>query len=305
MQSVFCLAHLSDPHLTQPRFTNPLDIANKRLLGYLSWNLRRRHEHRPEVLAALVQDLGEQAPHHTVITGDLTQIGLPDEFDQSLQWLAGIGSPEDITVVPGNHDRYVATQGADPLSVWRPYCQSEPGRLAFPFVRKRGPLAIIGLDSAPATAPFLATGAVGAEQCQRLAECLDATREQFQVVLIHHPPHPEAIKHRKRLVDAKRLNQVLKRHGCGLVLHGHSHHWQLHWLPGPDAPIPVVGVPSASAWGRKRGYRARYHLYRFHPSGDSWRIEVEIRGFDPREYRFIHEGHFELTVMKLFFHPDA
>ncbi len=295
MKPVFCLAHLSDPHLSQPRLATPLDIANKRVLGYLSWNLRRRHEHRASVLAALCRDIEKHSPDHTVITGDLTQIGLPDEFRQVRAWLENLGSPEDITLIPGNHDRYVAAPSQDTLSLWRPYYQSDQRGDDFPSLRIRGPLAIIGTNSSPPTAPFLATGEIGPDQCQRLAERLHSSRDRFRVMLIHHPPHPEATKRRKRLIDAARVVQVLKSHGCGLVLHGHSHHWQLHWLPGPHCPIPLIGVPSASAVGRRRGYRARYHLYRFHPGAEKWRIEVEIRGFDPEENGFIQEGRFDLA----------
>ncbi len=296
MKHIFTLAHLSDPHLSQPRLSSLLEITNKRLLGYLSWKLRRRHEHRLSVLAALLQDLEQNAPDHTVITGDLTQIGLPDEFRQVRAWLDTAGNPEDITLIPGNHDRYIAAPYQDTLSLWHPFYQSDHGSGQFPCVRHRGPLAIIGTDSSPPTAPFLATGEVGDGQCQRLAERLYSSRSRFRVMLIHHPPHPEATQHRKRLIDTERVIRVLQSHGCGMVLHGHSHHWQLHWLAGPKAPIPVLGVPSASAIGRRRGYRARYHLYRFHPGAGRWRIEVEIRGFNTDTNSFSHEGCFELVT---------
>src|SRR3546814_1584516 len=39
---------------------------------------------------------------------DLTNIALPGEFVQVGRWLEGLGAPEGVTVVPGNHDAYVA-----------------------------------------------------------------------------------------------------------------------------------------------------------------------------------------------------
>jgi len=295
MKPAYCLAHLSDLHLTQPH-PHLQDLASKRLLGYLSWQLKRRHEHRSSVLAALTRDLAAQPVDHVVLTGDLTQIGLPDEFRQVRDWLETLGRPENVTLIPGNHDRYVSTADKHTMALWRPYYQSDDGGHHFPCVRERGPTALIGVDSAPPTAPFLATGSVGARQCRELAEVLQSERKHFRVVLIHHPPHPEAVKFRKRLVDATRVSEVLYRHGCGLVLHGHSHQWQLHWLSGPYAPIPTLGVPSASALGHKQGYRARYHCYRISRTGDRWRVGVEIRGFRPDQDKFVHEGRFELET---------
>lgn len=288
MSHRFRLAHLSDPHLTDPR-PRLRQLCSKRLLGWLSWRLRRRREHRPEVLAALVADLRRQNPDHTVVTGDLTQIGLPHECREAAAWLASLGPPAQVSVIPGNHDRYVAENEADTLARWAPYCQG--GR--FPFVKALGAVRLIGLDSAPPTAPFLATGALGAAQCRRL-ETLLAETQGCRIVAIHHPPHPEAAKARKRLTDRDRLLAVLRRHRCELVLHGHTHHWQLHWLEGPTGPIPCLGVPSASALGRRRGYRARYHLYDIEAAADGWRISVEIRGLDPASRAFRHEGSFQL-----------
>ena len=53
---IFRLAHISDLHATPvlPRGITPL--LGKRALGWLSWQLRRRHVHRPEVLEALLLD---------------------------------------------------------------------------------------------------------------------------------------------------------------------------------------------------------------------------------------------------------
>jgi hypothetical protein len=55
---------------------------------------------------------------------------------------------------------------------------------------------------------------------------------------------------------------VLARHGAELVLHGHDHERALFTLPGPRAPIPVVGVPSASEAPPGEHDPAGYNLYR-------------------------------------------
>ena len=56
-QAGFVLAHLSDLHLSSLDGVSPRALLGKRLLGYLSWRLWRRHEHRADVLDALRADL--------------------------------------------------------------------------------------------------------------------------------------------------------------------------------------------------------------------------------------------------------
>src|SRR3546814_11966739 len=100
----------------------------------------------PEVLAALAADLAGLAPDHLVVTGDLTNIALPGEFVQVGRWLEGLGAPEGVTVVPGNHDAYVAVPWERSLAEWTALMACEEraaaaeGPDAFPFVRFRGPV---------------------------------------------------------------------------------------------------------------------------------------------------------------------
>ena len=159
MKDTFYFAQVSDPHLSSLEQVQWPDLVNKRVLGYLSWRRRRRMEHRSEVLDALRADLEQTAPEHIAVTGDLTHIGLPDEFRQARGWLEGLGDAERVTVVPGNHDAYVATSWDDSYAQWREYLESdEPaaghdGEGVFPSLRARGPVALIGLSTARPSAP--------------------------------------------------------------------------------------------------------------------------------------------------------
>jgi 3',5'-cyclic AMP phosphodiesterase CpdA len=149
---------------------------------------------------------------------------------------------------------------------------------SFPFVRRRGPVALIGLSSALPTSPFLASGTLGAEQIAQLAALLPALADAFRVVLIHHPPLGLRPRH-KRLTDAKPFLDVLAAHGAELVLHGHDHRQSLNWLDGRQGRIPVVGVQSASA--PRAGHEddpAAYNLYRIDGRAGSWRCEMITRG---------------------------
>ena len=151
---------------------------------------------------------------------------------------------------------------------------------SFPFVRRRGSLALIGLSTAVPTPPFAATGLLHGGQIARLGELLASLkREQaFRVVLIHHPPVEGANRFR-RLRNADALRDVLSEHGAELVLHGHHHEASLHWLPGPQSRVPVAGVPSASGAPDRHEAPAGYNLYEIEGAWGAWRCTMVSRGW--------------------------
>jgi len=284
----FRFAQISDPHLSDLSGVRWRQLASKRVLGYLSWRRRRRHEHRPEMLAALSADLHAIAPAHTVVTGDLTHIALPEEFREAHAWLRALGTPESVTVVPGNHDRYVHTPWVESLGLWSSFMSSDGGSASagpeqlFPLLRIRGPLAFIGLDSAVPSPPLMATGRLGRRQLERLADTLERLRGSglLRVLLLHHPPVPGEEKWRKRLVDAPALCALLARHPVDMVLHGHRHRALQSAIRIPGSDIPVFGISSASAAGVVSNYPAEYNLYDVLRDDGGWRVRVRARRFD-------------------------
>jgi len=285
---MFVLAHLSDPHLGPIPTPRARELANKRGLGFINWYRGRHAIHRPEVLALLERDIAERNADHIAVTGDLVNLALTAEFAAAHQWLARLGPPERVTVVPGNHDAYVRAAAAHPLRYWGDYMRGDadgplttPGAAThFPFVRRRGPLALVGLSTAVPTGPLMATGRLGADQLMRLADTLEALGREgvFRVVLIHHPPLSRPSQHLKRLIDAGALRRIIAQHGAELVLHGHAHLHLLAWLDGPNGRVPAVGVPSASAAEDRHGHPAAYNLYTIERAGNGWRCEAVTRG---------------------------
>jgi 3',5'-cyclic AMP phosphodiesterase CpdA len=274
---MFVLAHLSDLHLAG----RPLlaELAGKRGLGFINWQRKRKSIHRPEVLEAITRDLRSQPHDHVAVTGDLVNFSLDDEYQRAAAWLATLGSPRDVSVVPGNHDTYVrGTEGA-PAAFWADTMRGDDGLDRFPYVRRRGDVALIALSTALPTGPFMATGRLGQRQLARFAEMLEQTRGLFRIVLIHHPPRSPLRRHLRRLVDAPQLRAVLAAHGAELLLHGHDHRRAVVWLEGPPATkIPAVGVPSASARARHGGEDAAgYNVFRIDGATGAWRCELAAR----------------------------
>jgi 3',5'-cyclic AMP phosphodiesterase CpdA len=270
---MFKLAHLSDWHLaSRPRFA---ELFSKRGFGRINWHRRRKSIHRPEVFEAVVRDLKASRPDHIAVTGDLVNLSLPDEYNRARGWLQTLGSPADVTLVPGNHDVYVRSVIPSPAANWGDYMRGDDGREGFPFLRRRGNIALIGLSTAVPTAPLMATGRLGKHQLARLLELLDQTRGLFRVVLIHHPAITPPKRRLRRLVDAADLRDVLADKGAELLLHGHDHSRSLVWLDGPKTRIPSVGVPSASArapHGDENG--AGYNLFHIDGEAGSWRCDM-------------------------------
>ena len=276
---MFSLAHLSDPHIGPIATPRLRELLNKRGLGLINWYRKRHRHHHADVLSAVVNDVQAQSPDHIAVTGDLVNISLDTEFAGAARWLMSVGTPEHVTLVPGNHDAYIRRASGWAAQHWREFMRGDDGA-DFPFVRRRGPLAIIGLTTSLPTGPFMATGHLGGEQLARLAEILIAlARERlFRVVLIHHPPIPNRRHYMKRLIDGPMFRALIAEHGAELVLHGHNHEQQLMWLDGPKGRIPAVGVPSASAIVSDHDEPAAYNLYAIDGGPGAWSCEMLSRG---------------------------
>lgn len=279
----FALAHLSDPHLPIPAGAlRPLtQFTGKRLLAYLAWLRKRRgNVVRPE---ALLADLDAHAADHVAVTGDLTNLALPGEFAAARDWLARLGPPERATVVPGNHDATAPVPWEQGAGHWRPWMADDGAAAAgprFPFLRRRGPVALIGLNSAVPTPPGSAAGRLGGGQLARLPALLDAAGREglFRVVLVHHPPFRGAGRPWRALRDRAALREALARSGAELVLHGHEHAALRAVVEGPAGPIPVLGAPHAR---RAVGEAAGWLLHRIGRDGEGgWRLDTAARVWD-------------------------
>lgn len=282
------LAHISDVHLAPLPRPAVRELLGKRLIGYLNWQRSRKAHHVRGTLDALVADMRAQDPDHIAVTGDLINLALEREYHQARAWLEGLGPPERVTAIPGNHDLYVPVAEARGLAHWRSYMQSdtasavpnEQAESGFPFTKSLGEVVLIGLSSAIATAPFVAAGALGARQLEALAGVLRRLRaeDRCRVVLVHHPPVPGLTTRRRGLRDAAELQAVLEAEGAELVLYGHDHVHRVDRLDSATGPIPLVCVPSGSAGRAGCRPLARYNLYEISRQTAGWQVTMTSRG---------------------------
>jgi 3',5'-cyclic AMP phosphodiesterase CpdA len=269
---MFRLAHVTDPHFRANAHTfagmNPRDFLGKRVVGMANLVLNRRRHHRMELLSALGADLRARPADHLAITGDLGNIALLSEWAAAQRWIEGVGmAAEAVTVIPGNHDAYTAdvVDSGSFEKTFAPHQTAElrAGEHIYPFVRVRGAVALIGVNSCVATGDLGAWGEIGEAQLARLESLLTspALAGKLRVVLLHHPPVRQKGAEARNLKDRDALAAVLARAGADLVLHGHDHRDEWSRVPGPGGTtIPIIGAGSASYAGSPAS-RSRYNVY--------------------------------------------
>jgi 3',5'-cyclic AMP phosphodiesterase CpdA len=256
------IAHISDLHVIALDGAVPFRLLNKRLTGYVNLKLVRSHMHQLRLAQAVAREVRRGGFDHVVITGDLTNLALEQEFERARTLLEeDLGSsPDAVSIVPGNHDVY--THGAHRSRRFDHYlgrfASSDlpglggvtlPG--AFPFVRLRGPVAIIGLCSALPRPPLVASGVLGAAQREALARILAHPEVQTRtpIILQHHPPHNPASRSKtllEGLWDAPEERALLACLTRGLMLHGHLHRRIRRTLVTGTGAVEAVGTSSAS-----------------------------------------------------------
>lgn len=292
------LAHLTDLHFSIESTPRAGELLSKRLLGYLSWRRSRRFWHAAEALEAIFKDCRAAGPDLTVITGDATNVALASEFETAERGLRAAFTGDDAAFTPGNHDTFVEAPWEGGLGrlaflmrgerLGEAGAREATGTGDFPFVRRQGGVAVILANSAPTTAPGLATGRLGPVQLHRLRTELIAARDrgEARVLALHHPVTAGAVSPRKALDDGPALRALIAETGVDLILHGHIHHSYWSSIDTPEGPHPVVGGGSASHRAAHGDYRpARYNLFDIRRGGAGWRIDVEVRELDPASGR--------------------
>lgn len=194
------IAHISDPHIKLP--------------GKLAY----QRVDTAAMLRRCVTELNalDPRPDLVVITGDLVDLGRPEEYVWLKSLLAPLRLP--LLVVPGNHDEREALRTAFADDGYFP----ATGFLQF-AIEGPYPLRIIGLDT-------LVPGQGGGELCAARLSWLEETlaREPGRptLLLMHHPPFLTGIGHMDEigLSGRQAFAEIVGRHPqIELILCGHLH----------------------------------------------------------------------------------
>lgn len=294
------LAHCSDLHLLSHDGAKWLELANKRWIGAMNLISSRSRHYHVAAFDDMVDDLNAQGIEHVLCTGDVTNLALRREFDFARGKFDKLAlGPTRVTVLPGNHDAYVAEGVPLFAETFEPYSTTdagwewteddrlgEPDDLHWPIVRIRDGVAVIGVSTSRATPWFTAYGRVGEGQLARLARVLADPRLQglARLVAIHHPPAGKrAFSKIRGLRDHAAFAAVIAAAGADLIVHGHEHRDLVEALPGPDGRVPVRGVASGTYLHDKPDRTARYRVYDI----EDGRITGDhVRVWDRENHRF-------------------
>lgn len=220
------LAHLSDLHLLS-------DDARSR-----SWAAKFVSIHRPLDIAGrktkfarALADTHARGAQHLVVSGDLTEVGAPAEFQVLADLLADSPfAPEQITLVPGNHDAYTARDGwkrafAGPLAPYRKTSSTTPDRVDPVDL---GSVILLPVDTTRYQSVASSFGVFTASTADALRVHLRGTTESAtpRVVVQHHPPFPRksaAWQFIDGLQGWQSLFDILLANPTLALLHGHLH----------------------------------------------------------------------------------
>lgn len=194
------IAHITDPHIKLP--------------GKLAYQ-------RVDTATMLTRCVAEVCrldpqPDLVVVTGDLVDMGLPEEYAELKTLLAPLRQP--VIVVPGNHDEREALRAAFANEGYF----AASGFLHF-AIDDRYPLRIVGLDT---LVPLEGRGELCAERLAWLEETLARQPARATLLLMHHPPFLTGIGHMDAIGLAGReaFAEIVSRHPqIELILCGHLH----------------------------------------------------------------------------------
>jgi len=262
------LVHLSDLHYH--RLPWGLETWRlKRLAGAANWWLRRRRRYPLVRARAVVARVGDMAWDHLVITGDVTQLGLAAEMALAQTELAPLlaRGPQRVTLLPGNHDRYVHPgRRHDAFTQhFGPFFQAMPG-LGFPATQPElgvrhlgGCWYLAAWDATHFTPPFIASGHVPKSTLEATDRWLATLPAGSRVVLAcHYPllfPPPHRFHRRHDLTNLETVADWVASRPVEVYLHGHLHHnWTirtqtegkslLHVNSASSSQVPPPGATS-------------------------------------------------------------
>jgi 3',5'-cyclic AMP phosphodiesterase CpdA len=199
-----------------------------------------------------------------IFSGDLTEYGNDSEYECLAEALCDARlSPDDVTLVPGNHDVYSSADAwkramEGPLKMFAAGSAGAPGKIV-----ERQDLSIMPVDC---TRHQHVTRS-GGELSDAWADALDhrlgdpLLAKKPLVVVQHHPPYrrvPSAWDWIDGLKGSSRLMAGLANASHAFVMHGHLHYASTRTIQG--GPARIFGAPAIvedEETARVRMYEAR------------------------------------------------
>jgi len=216
------VAHLSDLHILETAERPRFDVR------FVSLGRRLDARARIESARAAIAHARAHGAEHFLFTGDLTETGTVAQFEALARLLHDAGlEPDEVTLVPGNHDRYSAANGwvaalEGPLRTYSTNAAKEPGKVV-----DLGDTVILPVDATFHQPVTRSAGRLDVEVEEALATRIGDPHFAARRVLvaIHHPPHPRPGPWHwvDGLLGGKRLLAMAAGKSNVTIAHGHLH----------------------------------------------------------------------------------
>lgn len=223
------IAHISDTHLLEQRGSSHEPGRYSLSTRLVSWTRPLAPEARTESLRNALAHARRKGAEHVVVSGDLTELGEPAQFEHLAATLHESGiAPHAITLVPGNHDAY-ASEGAwmraveGPLRAFAASSATSAGKIV-----DRGEVVFLPLDVSRHQSIARAGGELTASAVEAVRHCMEdaALAKTALVVVQHHPPFGLPRSPWQFLSGLRgygKLVELLLRNPEVQLLHGHLH----------------------------------------------------------------------------------
>jgi 3',5'-cyclic AMP phosphodiesterase CpdA len=181
--------------------------------------------HDPALAEGFADDINAQNADLIVASGDFTQIGTKEEFEQAREFLDKLKAP--VFAVPGNHDVpavNIFRRFFDPYGLYRRYISPD----LEPFLEMGG-VALVGMrTSRRARLEWnWGHGTISRGQLEDLEQRFrQASPDATRVIVAHHPllfPTQPMVQKTKRVKRADDALETFASLGVRLVLSGHFH----------------------------------------------------------------------------------
>ena len=207
----------------------------------------------PDLLDRTIIEVNRMEPAVVVVSGDLTDAGYREEFEQAANYIARIEC-EHIMVIPGNHD----ARNVGYIHFERLFGERHS-------VLDLDEVILVGVDSSE---PDLNDGQVGREHYEFITDTFAAAGDKLKIFVVHHHliPLPGTGRERNIVFDAGDILQRLVDVGVDLVLSGHKHvpySWKLE-------NMLIVNAGTASTLRLRGDTRPCYNIIEV----DNGRVEV-------------------------------
>lgn len=231
----------------------------------------------PELLDRTITEINNINPTAVVVSGDLTDAGYREEFEQAAQYISRIEC-EHVMVIPGNHD----ARNVGYLHFERLFGERNS------IIDLEG-MILVGVDSSE---PDLNDGQVGQEHYRFICEAFSSGPDKLKVFVIHHHliSLPGTGRERNIVFDAGDVMEMLAEMGVDLVLSGHKHvpySWKLE-------DMVIVNAGTASTLRLRGNTRPCYNIIEFEDGEvkvfrkQPFKRRELIVDFNPKIHQYLH-----------------